>query len=134
MADLTDIEQAIQAGLHAANALESWVRGADARDSVRSDIQALNQGREALEKLRRNLREGRMHVAVPEDAYDYRPISAGRHEPDEGHHLCEACKGEGVQMVAKMYPSGHTEVNETCEECDGEGQVEIEVPAPEGQP
>lgn len=128
--DFSDIEQAIQAGLHAANALDTWVRGADARDSVRSDIRALNRGKEALEKLSRNLREGRMHIAVPDDAYDYRPISAGRDEPDEGHHLCEACKGEGVQMVAKMYPSGHTEVNETCEECDGEGQIERAAPAP----
>ncbi len=29
-------------------------------------------------------------------------------------------------MIARMYPSGHTECIETCETCSGEGQIEIE--------
>lgn len=36
---------------------------------------------------------------------------------------CENCGGEGMCMIAKLHPSGHTEVDEICEECDGEGYI-----------
>lgn len=37
---------------------------------------------------------------------------------------CPECSGEGQQMVARMYPSGHTEVWEDCEFCNSEGSFE----------
>lgn len=43
---------------------------------------------------------------------------------------CENCGGEGRVMIAKMYPSGHTEVWETCEECWGEGYVPVDIIEP----
>lgn len=41
----------------------------------------------------------------------------------EGHvdKFCETCNGEGETMVAKLYPSGHTEVTDTCPDCNGTG-------------
>ncbi len=44
-------------------------------------------------------------------------------EPDIVTVDCSNCGGGG--MVAKLYPSGHTE--EKCETCGGTGQIEIEV-------
>lgn len=37
---------------------------------------------------------------------------------------CPDCKGSGEQMIAKMYPTGHTECWEPCEFCEGEGKFE----------
>ena len=37
---------------------------------------------------------------------------------------CPECHGAGEQMIARMYPSGHTECWEPCEFCDGEGNFE----------
>lgn len=37
---------------------------------------------------------------------------------------CAACDGTGKVMIAKLYPSGHTEVDEPCPYCDGESTVE----------
>lgn len=37
---------------------------------------------------------------------------------------CPECGGEGTQMIARMYPTGHTEINVTCDFCDGEGDFE----------
>lgn len=34
---------------------------------------------------------------------------------------CPDCRGRGTVLVAKMYPSGHTEVLEDCEFCEGAG-------------
>lgn len=39
--------------------------------------------------------------------------------------MCENCNGEGSVMTAKLYPSGHHEVNETCDVCSGSGEIEI---------
>ena len=41
----------------------------------------------------------------------------------EGHvdKFCETCNGEGETMVGKLYPSGHTEVTDTCPDCNGTG-------------
>ena len=35
--------------------------------------------------------------------------------------FCETCNGEGVTMIGKLYPSGHTEVTDTCPDCNGTG-------------
>ena len=40
------------------------------------------------------------------------------------YHDCPECNGSGEQMIARMYPSGHTECWEPCEFCEGEGQFE----------
>lgn len=37
--------------------------------------------------------------------------------------FCENCNGTGTTMIAKLYPNGHTEVNETCKQCDGNGII-----------
>ncbi|WP_428743121.1 hypothetical protein [Tenacibaculum sp.] len=39
-------------------------------------------------------------------------------------NVCETCNGEGETMIAKLYPSGHTEVTDTCPDCDGGGYIE----------
>jgi hypothetical protein len=127
MADMDDLYYGLQAGLHAARALETWVRGVDARDSVRSDIDCLEQGLKAYEALRCAIRDGRKHLEYNEEEADRTRVHAvNLTTPDAGYQLCDECHGEGTQMVARMYPSGHTECTETCDACDGEGQVEIE--------
>lgn len=40
--------------------------------------------------------------------------------------LCEDCMGQGTRMIAKLYPSGHTEITEICDTCNGEGWIELE--------
>lgn len=42
--------------------------------------------------------------------------------------VCETCNGEGTVMTAKLYPNGHTEVDEDCPDCNGEGEIEIKKP------
>jgi len=42
------------------------------------------------------------------------------------HYDCPECYGKGEQMIAKLYPSGHTECWEPCEFCEGEGVFEAE--------
>lgn len=37
---------------------------------------------------------------------------------------CEECNGTGEVMIAKLYPNGHTEVNEECPICGGEGIID----------
>ena len=37
---------------------------------------------------------------------------------------CPECRGDGKIMVAKLYPSGHSECWETCDFCNGEGDFE----------
>ena len=39
---------------------------------------------------------------------------------------CPECNGEGKQMIARMYPSGHIECWEDCEFCDGDGEGNFE--------
>lgn len=38
---------------------------------------------------------------------------------------CEDCEGKGTVMVSKLYPSGHTEVDEECPSCKGHGEKVI---------
>ena len=35
---------------------------------------------------------------------------------------CPACKGTGEYMVARLYPTGHTECWEDCPYCEGTGE------------
>lgn len=42
-------------------------------------------------------------------------------KPLENTIECEECSGTGQVMIAKLYPNGHTEVNETCSNCNGDG-------------
>ena len=37
---------------------------------------------------------------------------------------CPECNGEGEVMIARLYPSGHTECWDPCEFCDGEGNFD----------
>lgn len=37
---------------------------------------------------------------------------------------CPDCDGSGEQMIARLYPNGHTECWEPCEFCEGEGRFE----------
>ncbi len=41
--------------------------------------------------------------------------------------ICETCNGTGQVMTAKLYPTGHTEVNEDCPDCDGSGFIDTEI-------
>lgn len=43
---------------------------------------------------------------------------------EESYPVCEDCQGIGRVIEAKLYPSGHTEVWETCPNCNGEGFLE----------
>lgn len=46
---------------------------------------------------------------------------------------CEECNGFGKVIIAKLYPNGHTEIEEECVACSGEGyivtnsELEIEI-------
>jgi DnaJ-class molecular chaperone len=40
--------------------------------------------------------------------------------------ICPYCEGHGTVMVGKLYPLGHTEVDEECELCCGLGEIEVE--------
>jgi DnaJ-class molecular chaperone len=42
------------------------------------------------------------------------------------YYDCPECRGQGEQMIAKMYPTGHTECWDKCEFCEGEGRFEEE--------
>ena len=44
--------------------------------------------------------------------------------PIEDTIECEKCNGIGKVMIAKLYPNGHTEVNEECPACGGEGIID----------
>lgn len=38
--------------------------------------------------------------------------------------ICETCNGTGQVMTAKLYPTGHCEVDEDCPDCDGNEFIE----------
>lgn len=67
MSDLNDIYYALMAAKSSNEALESWVRSADARDTVRSRQRDIESGLAAYERLSRDVRDGRKHVEPPED-------------------------------------------------------------------
>ena len=43
------------------------------------------------------------------------------HDDGIKSYECPECGGSGEVMVARMYPSGHTECWEPCEFCEEEG-------------
>jgi hypothetical protein len=129
--ELDDIYSALRDGLRAAESLMTWQRGCDGRDNVNSIINNIKQGNEAYERLSRDLRDGRKHIADHSDDHYPTVRAANLEKADEGYKLCESCKGEGTTMIARMYPTGHTECTEECPDCDGEGQIEL-APATNG--
>lgn len=67
MSDTDDIYFALQSAKRAVESLESWQRRAEARDTVRSMAGEISRGMDAFERLKSQLRDGRQHIAVPED-------------------------------------------------------------------
>ena len=127
MSEMDDIYYGLVAGRQAADWLNNKVRSIDAHDEVRSYMDSIKNAEAAFERLRVALRDGRKHIEVNDEEADRQRVhSVNLTEPDAGYRLCDDCKGDGTQMVARMYPSGHTECTETCEACGGEGQVEID--------
>lgn len=123
--EMGDIYDALMAAKASNESLGTWVRSIDGRDTVRHREHVINRGISAYERLQRDLRDGRKHVDVPDEAYDHAPRAVNLEKADEGYRLCCTCEGAGTTMIAKMYPTGHTEVTEECPDCDGEGQVEV---------
>lgn len=123
--EMSDIYDALMAAQASNEALGSWVRGIDARDTVRHREHVISRGIAAYERLQRDLRDGRKHIDVPEEERERGPMAVNLETADEGHRLCDTCEGVGTTLMAKMYPTGHTEVIEECPDCNGEGQVEV---------
>lgn len=67
MSDMQDIYIALQEGKGACTSLETWVRGADASDRVRSRMRSIEAGLAAYERLEKQLRDGRKHIEPPPD-------------------------------------------------------------------
>jgi hypothetical protein len=67
MRELNDIYSALMAAKASNEALESWARNADARDTVRNRERVINDGIAAYEHLCGELRDGRKHVEPPDD-------------------------------------------------------------------
>lgn len=67
MRELNDIYSALMSAKASNEALESWVRTANARDTVRSRQREIENGIAAYERLRDQLRDGRKHVDPPDD-------------------------------------------------------------------
>jgi hypothetical protein len=67
MSDLSEIYDALMDGKRAAESLDTWVTGADARDVVRHRLRSIDRGINAYNRLAAQLRDGRKHVEPPED-------------------------------------------------------------------
>lgn len=67
MSDLSEIYDALMTAKASNEALESWVRHADARDTVRNREHVINRGIEAYNRLAGQLRNGSIHIEPPED-------------------------------------------------------------------
>ena len=67
MSEKDDVYYALMEARRVADSLSSWVRSADARDSVRSSQSIIEQGIKAWERISSDLREGRKHIEPPED-------------------------------------------------------------------
>jgi hypothetical protein len=133
MSDQSDIDQALHSGKQAAESLLTWQKGSEAHRSVRDKIWTIERGIEAMDRLSRNLRDGRMHVAsYADDADDTRPRAVNLETADAGHELCSDCQGEGTQMEMKCYGGEPCESSTYCDTCSGDGQVEINTPEGQG--
>lgn len=67
MSDLSKIYSALMAAKASNSALDSWVRNADARDTVRSRAHEIDEGLAAYQRLADQLRDGRKHIEPPDD-------------------------------------------------------------------
>ena len=63
---LDDIYTALQAGTSANESLATWVTSIDGRDRIWSNARVMADGVRAFEELRRNIREGRQHIELPD--------------------------------------------------------------------
>lgn len=124
--ELSDIEAALRDGRAAAQWMEDRSTHWSSREAAQGYVRSINDALNACEKLRCDLRDGRKHIDVPDDAYDPVPLAVNLTTANEGCRLCDTCEGAGTVMTAKMYPTGHTEVTEAYQDCDGEGQIEID--------
>jgi hypothetical protein len=130
MSDQSDIDNALHSGKQAAESLLTWQKGSEAHRQVRDRIWTIERGIEAMDRLSRNLREGRMHIVAPYDdaAHDTPPHAVNRDTAGAGYELCGDCHGEGTQMEMKCYGGEPSESTTHCDTCSGEGQVEINTP------
>lgn len=67
MSDLSDIEHALFIAKSNNEALLTWLRNIDAKDSVRSDGSAIERGIAACARLAKDLRNGSKHIEMPDD-------------------------------------------------------------------
>jgi hypothetical protein len=80
------IEQGLKAGRSSNDSLATWVRGHDARDSVRSDAQVIREALDALEKLR--------HMPSPQTTYyapEYDRVERCSCQDPNGSPPCSYC-------------------------------------------
>lgn len=122
--ELSDIECALGDGRAAAQWMRDRSTHWSSRETADGYLQSIQAALTACERLRHALRDGRKHIELPDDACDHAPRAANLEKADTGYRLCDTCEGVGTTMIAKMYPTGHAEVTDTCPDCDGEGQVE----------
>ena len=67
MSALSDIYSALMAAKASNDALETWVRSIDGRDTVRIRAYEIDRGIAADNRLERDLRDGRKHIEPPDD-------------------------------------------------------------------
>lgn len=125
--ELSDIEAALRDGRAAAQWMEARSTHWSSREAAQGYMQSIQAALTACEKLRRDLRDGRKHIDVPDDTRDPAPRAANLTKVDEGCRLCDTCEGVGVTMIAAYEGGAHVEKDGYCPDCDGEGQVEVHV-------
>lgn len=124
MADFYQIRQGLEIGLRINESLITWLHTPDAYDRYRERRELLNMALKAVDKIQRDLREGRKYIEPPADCDERTPKAVNLEKAEEGFRLCDSCHGAGTTMIAKMTGAGHTECTEYCPDCEGEGQVE----------
>jgi hypothetical protein len=123
--EMSDIYDALMAAQASNEALSTWVRTADGHDIVRSRRGAIQDGIAAYHRLQGQLRDGHMHIEVPEAARERGPVAANLTKADDGCRLCDTCEGVGVTMIAAYEGGAHVEKDGYCPDCNGDGQVEV---------
>jgi len=123
--ELQDIEFALRDGISAAQWMRERSTHWSSREAADRYMQSIQAALTACEKLRRDLRDGRKHIDVPDEARERGPVAANLQKAGEGHRLCDTCEGVGVTMIAVYEGGAHREKDAHCPDCDGEGQVEV---------
>lgn len=67
MSELSDIESALNEAKRVCDSLDTWQRGADGRDSVKSSRWAIERGIQALERHRSSIANRPIYSEPPED-------------------------------------------------------------------